>query len=78
LINAQSDPNFKWIHPSPQGKDIKWMKMFDANNWYLGGLTGCYETTDAGLTWIINNRAGWPNTSYPDILTTGRVLSLVF
>jgi photosystem II stability/assembly factor-like uncharacterized protein len=70
LINAQSDPNIKWIHPSPQGNDIKWMKMWDANNWYLGGLTGLFmKTTDAGLNWTTNNRAGWPNTTYPDILT---------
>ncbi|MFI5406849.1 MAG: WD40/YVTN/BNR-like repeat-containing protein, partial [Nitrososphaerales archaeon] len=70
LINAQSDPNLKWLHPSPQGWDLKWMKMWDANNWYLAGNYGSFmKTTDAGQTWTTNNRAGWPNKAYPNALT---------
>ena len=61
LINAQTDPNLKWLHPSPQGWDLRWVKMWDANNWYLCGDYGSFlKTTDAGQTWITNNNAGWP------------------
>jgi photosystem II stability/assembly factor-like uncharacterized protein len=61
LTNAQSDPNIKWLHASPQGQDLRWMKMWDANNWYLGGQGGMFmKTTDAGQTWTMNNRAVGP------------------
>ncbi len=70
LINAQTDPNLKWLHPSPQGWDLRWVKMWDANNWYMCGDYGSFlKTTDAGQTWITKNNAGWPNLSYPDIQT---------
>ncbi len=67
---AQSDPDLKWLHPSPQGQYLRWVKMFDANNWYAAGERGSFmKTTDAGQTWVTNNRAGWPNSSYPGHLT---------
>lgn len=70
LLNAQTDPNLKWLHPSPQGWDLRWVKMWDANNWYFCGDYGIFmKTTDAGQTWITKNNAGWPNTSYPEINT---------
>ena len=51
LTFAQTDPNIKWLHPSPQGWDLFWMKMWDANNWYLAGGYGMFlKTTDAGQT----------------------------
>ena len=66
LINAQSDPNLKWLHPTTQSWAFKWVKMWDANNWYLCGEYGSFrKTTDAGQTWITKNNAGWPRTDYP-------------
>ncbi len=67
---AQSDPNINWLHPSPQGQQLNWIKMWDANNWYLAGQYGMFmKTTDAGQTWTVNNKAGWPNNTYPGTLT---------
>ncbi len=80
MVNAQSDPNLKWLHPSPQGWDLIWMKMFDANTWYLAGQYGIFmKTTDGGQTWKTNNKAGWPNAAYPNALTNWHANdSLVF
>ncbi|MDR3666115.1 MAG: YCF48-related protein, partial [Ignavibacteriaceae bacterium] len=66
LIIAQTDPNLKWLHPTPQGNQIAWIKMWDDNNWYLGGDEGMFlKTSDAGKSWTSTNMAGWANPSYP-------------
>ena len=68
LISAQDNPNIKWLHPSPQGWNLRWAKMWDANNWYLAGEYGSFmKTTDAGLTWTTNNKAGWPEHTYDGV-----------
>jgi photosystem II stability/assembly factor-like uncharacterized protein len=66
VLLAQTDPNLKWLHPSPQGESIQWIKMWDDDNWYMGGDLGKFmKTSDAGKTWSMTNMAGWANPSYP-------------
>ncbi|MCI0473922.1 MAG: YCF48-related protein [Ignavibacteria bacterium] len=67
FINAfpQSSTEWKWIHPRPQGQDLKWVKMIDANNWYAVGNYGSFlKTTNAGLNWTTKT-AGYQSSLYP-------------
>jgi photosystem II stability/assembly factor-like uncharacterized protein len=67
---AQTDPNLKWLHPSPQGNSINWVKVFDSKHWYMGGDQGMFvKTQDAGQSWYTNNTAGFPNSTYPNTQT---------
>ncbi len=62
---SQSDPNWRWIHPRPQGQYIEFLKMIDANNWIAIADYGNFlRTTDAGATWRTST-GGYPYTSYP-------------
>ncbi len=57
---AQTGP-WQWLHPSPQGNTVRYIKYWDANNWYAVAYTGTFlKTTNAGTTWTFNNLAG-PN-----------------
>jgi len=58
-INAigQTGP-WQWSHPTPQGNTLRYVKYWDANNWYALGYTGTFmKTTNAGTTWTFNNLA---------------------
>jgi len=62
---AQSTPEWKWIHPKPQGQYLRWFKMVDANNWYAAGDYGIFmKTTNAGANWKVSV-AGYGYSSYP-------------
>ncbi|MDR3668355.1 MAG: YCF48-related protein [Ignavibacteriaceae bacterium] len=77
--NSQSDPNLKWLHPSPQGNNLRCVKMWDENNWYLAGEYGIFmKTSDAGNTWTTTNMAGYPDILYPYTLTNNHVYSQWF
>ena len=66
LVNAQSDPTLKWLHPTPTGNHLKWVKMINENVWYIGGEYGTFlKTTDGGQNFTVNSKAGWPHRSYP-------------
>lgn len=55
---AQTGP-WTWQHPTPQGNTIRWVKYWDANNWYAVGLAGTFmKTTNAGTTWTWTHLAG--------------------
>lgn len=70
LTEAQSDPNLKWLHPTPNGNHLKWVKMIDENVWYIGGEYGAFlKTTDRGQSFTVHNKAGWVNNTYPGQLT---------
>jgi photosystem II stability/assembly factor-like uncharacterized protein len=50
--------NWKWLHPTPQGNIIRWVKMWDKNTWYMAGMNGTFmKTTDGGASWIISYNA---------------------
>jgi photosystem II stability/assembly factor-like uncharacterized protein len=54
---AQTGP-WQWSHPSPQGNTVRYIKYWDANNWYALGYVGTFmKTTNAGTTWTFNNLA---------------------
>lgn len=57
--DAQLYNDWKWLHQSPQGNDLKWVKMWDANTFYAIGNKGTFlKTTDRGAIWTFHNTAG--------------------
>lgn len=64
LINsliAQDYQTWKWKHPTPQGNYLRWVKMWDANNWYAIGYGGTFmRTTNAGVNWYFHHKASFP------------------
>ena len=62
---SQSNPDWKWIHPRPQGQYLQWMTMVDANTWYAAGDYGMFmKTTNAGANWSTKT-GGYQMGSYP-------------
>lgn len=60
---AQLYTDWKWIHPTPQGNTLRYVKRWDANNWYAVGYGGTFiKTTNAGVNWTFHHRAGRPGT----------------
>lgn len=52
LSLAQDNTPYKWSHQSPQGNTLRWVKRWDANNWYAVGYAGTFmKTTNAGANW---------------------------
>ncbi|HEY5534797.1 MAG TPA: YCF48-related protein [Ignavibacteria bacterium] len=57
--NAQLYQDWKWLHQSPQGNELRWVKMWDANTIYAIGAKGTFiKTTDMGATWTFHHKAG--------------------
>jgi photosystem II stability/assembly factor-like uncharacterized protein len=58
-LSAQTGSIWQWQHPSPQGNTLRYVKYWDANNWYAIGYSGTFmKTTNAGATWTFNHLAG--------------------
>lgn len=58
-VFAQTNFNWKWVHQYPQGNTLRWVKMFDANNWYAVGYYGAFlKTSNAGVNWSVSFLAG--------------------
>jgi photosystem II stability/assembly factor-like uncharacterized protein len=56
---AQEYTSWKWLHETPQGNTLRWVKMWDANNWYAVGVNGTFmKTSDGGSTWYFHHKAG--------------------
>lgn len=56
IVNAQDNNIYKWLHQSPQGNTLRWVRMWDANNWYAAGYGATFmKTSNAGTTWTIQN-----------------------
>jgi photosystem II stability/assembly factor-like uncharacterized protein len=61
---AQTTPGWSWLHPTPQGNPVRWVKVFDANIWYVFGNSGLFaKTTNAGATWNFQNNVGTQNST---------------
>jgi photosystem II stability/assembly factor-like uncharacterized protein len=64
-LGAQTNQDWKWLNPTPQGNTIRWMKYWDANNWYAIGYAGTFmKTTNAGTTWTFHTKAGGSYLGY--------------
>jgi hypothetical protein len=64
-VLAQSTPQWRWIHPRPQGQYVNCIRMIDANTWYAVGDYGMFmKTTNAGANWTTKT-AGYQSTLYP-------------
>ncbi len=58
-LNAQLYQDWKWLHQSPQGNDLRWVKMWDVNTIYAIGAKGTFvKTSDRGANWIFQHKAG--------------------
>jgi len=58
-LKSQMYQDWKWLHQSPQGNDLRWVKMWDVNTIYAIGSKGTFiKTTDRGATWTVQHRAG--------------------
>jgi photosystem II stability/assembly factor-like uncharacterized protein len=72
-VLAQEYTSWKWLHQKPQGNSLRWVKAWDANNWYAVGLNGTFmKTTDGGATWYFHHRAGvfYSDSTSDDIYTS--------
>ncbi|MFA5012747.1 MAG: YCF48-related protein [Ignavibacteria bacterium] len=56
---SQSYQDWKWLHQSPQGNELRWVKMWDVNTIYaIGGKGTFIKTTNRGANWFVNHTAG--------------------
>ena len=69
---------WEWIHPTPQGNNLRWLKVWDANNWYAIGYAGTFiKTTDGGSNWTMSkNITGLTSTASTQDLFGGYFLDL--
>jgi photosystem II stability/assembly factor-like uncharacterized protein len=77
-LYAQTTPEWRWIHPKPQGEYLRWVQAIDANNWVAGGDYGQFlKSTNAGTTWVTST-GGYPSTLYPGSQIYQNLLSAQF
>ncbi len=63
---AQTGP-WSWSQPTPQGNTLRWVKYWDANNWYAVGYAGTFmKTTNAGTSWT------WTHAAHGRFGTSGQ------
>ncbi len=64
-LNAQTNSDWKWIHPTPQGQTLNWFRMISPTTWVAAGDYGIFlKTTNAGLTWK-SSTGGYKSSLYP-------------
>lgn len=64
-LNAQTNSDWKWIHPTPQGQTLNWFRMISPTTWVAAGDYGIFlKTTNAGLTWK-SSTGGYNSSLYP-------------
>lgn len=55
IVYSQVNSDWQWLHPTPQGNDIRYIKMLTENNWVAVGYTGTLmRTTNAGINWLVS------------------------
>ena len=67
---SQVNSDWQWMHPKPQGNDVRFIKMISLSNWVAVGYTGTLmRTTNAGTNWLVyTNYFGY----YPAFLGQGK------
>jgi len=70
--------DWEWLHQTPQGNTLRWVKMWDADNWYAAGYGGTFmKTTDGGASWFVNkNVVGVSSTGSNEIIYDGFFLDM--
>ncbi len=64
LLMGQEYQDWKWLHEQPQGNRLRWVKIWDTNNWYAIGEYGTYmKTTNGGTSWYFHHQAGIPSST---------------
>jgi photosystem II stability/assembly factor-like uncharacterized protein len=54
---AQNDQPWKWVHPTPQGNTLRFVKTFNATTYYALGYAGTFlKTTNSGTNWFITHK----------------------
>lgn len=70
-LSAQEYITWKWSHQKPQGNPLNWIKVWNANTWYMVGNNGTFmKTTNAGANWYFHHQAGVPLTTGIGATTT--------
>jgi len=61
---------WEWLHQTPQGNTLRWVKMWDANLWYAVGFGGTFmKTTNGGTSWfVVKEASGLDGTGTPEVL----------
>jgi len=55
-VFAQVNSPWKWVHPTPQGNTLRYVKTFNATTYYALGYAGTFlKTTNSGTNWFINH-----------------------
>ena len=55
-VFAQVNSPWKWVHPTPQGNTLRYVKTFNATTHYALGYAGTFlKTTNSGTNWFINH-----------------------
>ncbi|MFZ0391353.1 MAG: hypothetical protein WAN36_12920, partial [Calditrichia bacterium] len=66
--NIESQPiynsDWEWLHPTPQGNNLRYLKVWDEDNWYAMGYSGTFlRTSDGGSSWFLNKNIGGLSSS---------------
>ncbi len=57
-VPAQNN-QWEWVHPTPQGNELRWVQVWNDSQWYAVGVNGTLmKTNDAGENWDIYNKSG--------------------
>lgn len=55
LSYSQVNSPWKWVHPTPQGNTLRYVKVFNSTTYYALGYAGTFiKTTNSGTNWFIN------------------------
>ncbi|MBK8663263.1 MAG: hypothetical protein IPN18_16280 [Ignavibacteriales bacterium] len=45
LVYSQTGSDWKWLHPTPQGNQLRAVQAFSGSTWYAVGLAGTFMKT---------------------------------
>ena len=55
-LYSQVNSPWKWVHPTPQGNTLRYVKVFNATTYYALGYAGTFiKTTNSGTNWFIDH-----------------------
>ncbi len=60
-LSGQTNQDWKWQHPFPQGNIIRYTKVVDPQNWVMVAESGTFiKTTNGGANFTVATNAGTP------------------